>query len=319
MVRAFLMYAFMGCLSAQEAPPNEILAYIGHTTITRQQLLDGIPNDLFGLAAQQAKEFRFNNLVTAISEQQCLLLLGTTVDDTILEKSFLDSISKPPPALCSCCMFGSFDEYLKQTYSTRADVRMALWIELAKKNYSTQQWEVRYSEKAGKDPIMAQERTSLRQQYIHTRCIIIPPHDGELGSALTRHGASWIVANALCQRLGKGESWEAMVQAMIDDPSDRDSALATHITTIDECHYVGLKKELVLSQSHGYTVEPHNVFERWMVAMWEPLSDDEVLHFIQTRFDATIKTELAEAITRHITVRYAGEGIQLADGWAKSE
>lgn len=185
--------------------------------------LPGISHDLFGDMRQDATETRLERLISIVATRQHLKAQNIEVANEDVEKEVNELKRNPPSAGCSCCRYGSLEEFLAANLLTMKDLRECVRNDLGLDKYVLGLWNKEHPAGEARGKLVATERQRVEKSHIKVAHIFfntaqqpefqVDP-DGVRKKAETKALAAW-------QRLQAGEDFAKLVQDCSEDAISR--------------------------------------------------------------------------------------------------
>lgn len=314
-----VLCALLAICAASLAAADAAVAVINGEAITTSQLAKGVPAGAFGQTRTFAREYRLRQLIVLTQMRQQLTALGANADPAEVEKAFAAKLAAPPPSAgCGCCAsYRDFDDYLVQTYMTREDARLGLWIDMATDNYAKKTWEMEHPGTDGAAAAVAAEGPRIRTAFRKIWMMGFDLDDDEDVLHPKPGRPSWQHAKAAIARLKAGEDFETVAQTVQKSVRIVDQARHGETAPLQVLRDYGITDEQVAQTPAGMVSEPLAYDARWLVVSWKPLSDHDVLIELQARHADGIRERVVKAALGQGKVQYVGEGLALAPAEAR--
>jgi hypothetical protein len=279
-----LALALLGTLvKTASADPNTdtVVARVNGKPIYAKELEANLPPDAFAVTQDDIRTAKLAWLIENEATRQFLqskkiVIADKTVDDAIAEYRKI-----PPPASCSCCRYGSLQEFLDVNGYTLMEFRENVRNTKGMDVYLEQQWKKKYPTKTSRDELVNRHRDHVMKYFARMHHIFFNvfqqmkfkgyPSDVE-EKEKQKAIAAW-------NRLEHGESFEAVAKAVSEDVQSRSAGGA--LGCIDTRSYGDEVRAAILQTKAGTYTKPIASPFGFHILKWEKMSETDIANVVK--------------------------------------
>ena len=231
-----------------------------------------------------ATETRLERLISIVATRQHLKAQNIEVANEDVEKEVNELKRNPPSAGCSCCRYGSLEEFLAANLLTMKDLRECVRNDLGLDKYVLGLWNKEHPAGEARGKLVATERQRVEKSHIKVAHIFfntaqqpefqVDP-DGVRKKAETKALAAW-------QRLQAGEDFAKLVQDCSEDAISRPKG--GQLGCIPRLAFGAAFMLAALSLKPGTYSRPVESPWGFHIACREAMTDQDVLDVLQSEY-----------------------------------
>ncbi len=290
-------------------PEPGIAARVNGEPIYGADVAAGIDRERYGLMMQDARRTRLDRLISLVGTRQYLRAAKVEVPAAEVAAQVEELKRNPPAAGCSCCRYGSLQEFLSANLMTMKDLEVAIGNNIGMERHGDALWNEAYPPGGKRDDLLARERARIGREYVvfsHVFFNTVQQPDFQADPDTVRAEAGRKAATAW-KRLQKGEDFAGVAREVSEDAFSKPKGGSLGCMPADA--FGASVEEVLRKLKPGEVARPVESPWGWHVLRRDAMSDQDVLEALQTEFRNKRLQEVCESIEKSAKVeRFDGVG-----------
>jgi len=277
---------------------DKVAADINGIVIYEKELAYPLPPGAFESEAGKIRDLRLARLLRSRLVARFLQQEKITVATVAIEQAWAKLHANPPSAGCACCRYSSLEAFMETNYFRPDEFRAELTNELGLQQYLDRQWKLAYPAGDAGKKHLEQEKPRLQQEYgkashIFFNVIQNPDYANDPDKVLQQAHAR---AEAVWQRLRKGEPFDRLVKESSDDAGSKDRGGLLGCAPLYGFQFGPAFTKTLTELQPGTYSQP--IESAWGVHIIrrEPMSDQDYLDILRENFENELRNKIEKQL-----------------------
>ena len=205
-------------------PQDKVAAEVNGEPIYWSVVDAGLIEDAFGTDLKRMRRGKLDRLIASRTIAQFLKARKVEVPEAEIDKE-IARLRETPPASggCSCCRYGSLDDFMMANGFDMKELRGEAANQIGIQRYLSALWDQEHPEGEKRSALVRSERPRLEREYVKCSHVFIntfqnPDFENDPEGVRREARAR---ATAACERIRKGEAFEAVAREVSDDAASK--------------------------------------------------------------------------------------------------
>jgi len=142
---------------------DKVVATVNGIPIYKKDIDAGLPKDAFGSSLKYMRKFKLDSLIYTTVLKQFIEQENIRIEDQRVDRQIEYLKKYPPSSGCSCCRYGSLEQFMLLNNYTMTDLREEIRVNMGLETYMDRLWQQQYSTEEKRFRLVKENRQDIEK------------------------------------------------------------------------------------------------------------------------------------------------------------
>ncbi len=203
---------------------DNVIATVNGIPIYKKDIDASLPKDAFGSSIKYIRKSKLDSLIYTTVLKQFIEQEKIRIAEQRVDRQIEYLKKYPPSSGCSCCRFGSLEQFMELNNYTMTDLREEIRVNMGLETYMDRLWQQKYLTKEKRLGLVKENRKDIEKKYINVSHIFFNVFQ-DLQYQLKPEKVikqNMGKASAALKRLENGKKFETLAKEISEDTVSRE-------------------------------------------------------------------------------------------------